>query len=45
VKRLKNGTPSVHPIKGDELRLLRKVTRECDSKFVFVSERGTPLSP
>jgi len=44
VKRLKNGTPSVHPIKGDELRLLRKVTRECDSKFVFVSERGTPLS-
>ena len=44
VRRLKNGTPSVHPIKGDELRLLRKVKREYDSKFVFVSERGLPLS-
>ena len=44
IKRLKSGTPSVHPIKGDELRLLRKVKREYDSKFVFISERGLPLS-
>lgn len=44
VKRLKNGTPSVHPIKGDELRLLRKVKRDYGGKFVFVTERGTPLS-
>ena len=44
VKRLKSGTPAVHPIKGDELRLLRKVKREYDSKFVFISERGLPLS-
>ena len=44
VRRLKSGTPSVQPIKGDELRLLRKVKREYDSKFVFVSERGLPLS-
>ena len=44
VRRLKSGTPSVHPIKGDELRLLRKVKREYDSKFVFISERGLPLS-
>ena len=44
VKRLKSGTPAVHPIKGDELRLLRKVKREYDSKFVFVSERGLPMS-
>ena len=44
VKRLKNGTQSVQPIKGDELRLLRKLNREYDSKFVFVSERGLPLS-
>ncbi|MCH7503607.1 MAG: tyrosine-type recombinase/integrase [Proteobacteria bacterium] len=44
IRRLKNGTPSVQPIKGDELRLLRKVRREYDSKFVFVSERGLPLS-
>lgn len=44
VKRKKNGTPAVHPIKGDELRLLRRVNRDYQSKFVFVSERGTPLS-
>lgn len=44
VKRKKNGTPAVHPIKGDELRLLRRLKRDYQSKFVFVSERGTPLS-
>ena len=44
VRRLKGGTPAVHPVKGDELRLLRKLTREYDSRFVFVSERGLPLS-
>lgn len=44
VKRKKNGTPSVQPIKGDELRLLRKLKRQYPSKFVIVSERGLPLS-
>ncbi len=44
VRRLKGGTPAVHPVKGDELRLLRKLKREYDSKFVFISERGLPLS-
>jgi len=44
VRRLKGGTPAVHPIKGDELRLLRKVKGQYDSKFVFVSERGLPMS-
>jgi type 1 fimbriae regulatory protein FimB/type 1 fimbriae regulatory protein FimE len=44
VQRKKNGTPSVQPIKRDELRLLRKLKREYDSKFVFVSERALPLS-
>lgn len=44
VRRLKSGTPSVQPIKGDELRLLRNLKRQYDSKFVFVSERGLPLS-
>ena len=34
----------MHPVKGDELRLLRKLKREYDSKFVFISERGLPLS-
>ncbi len=44
VRRLKGGTPAVHPVKGDELRLLRKLTREYESAFVFLSERGLPLS-
>ncbi len=44
VRRLKSGTPSVQPLKSDELRLLRKVKREYASRFVFVSERGLPLS-
>jgi type 1 fimbriae regulatory protein FimB/type 1 fimbriae regulatory protein FimE len=41
---MKSGTPSVQPVKGDELRLLRKLKRQYQSKFVFVSERGLPLS-
>jgi integrase len=28
VRRAKNGTPSVHPIRGDEIRALRKLQRE-----------------
>jgi integrase len=28
VHRLKNGTPSVHPIRGEEMRALRKLRRE-----------------
>jgi type 1 fimbriae regulatory protein FimB/type 1 fimbriae regulatory protein FimE len=28
VRRVKNGTPSVHPIRGDEMRALRKLRRE-----------------
>jgi type 1 fimbriae regulatory protein FimB/type 1 fimbriae regulatory protein FimE len=45
VNRLKNGDPSVHWIEGDELRALRQLQREYpDSPFLFVSERGGPLS-
>ena len=44
VNRLKNGTPSVHPLGGRELRALRKLHRASSSPFVFVSERGNPLS-
>jgi integrase len=45
VRRVKNGTPSTHPIQGDELRALRRLKRESvESPFVFVSERGTPFS-
>ena len=46
VRRLKNGTPSTHPLTGRELRALRRHQREnVKSPFVFVSERGAPLSP
>src|SRR5262245_17982577 len=46
VHRVKNGTPSVHPIRGDELRALRKLGRENPTDaYVFVSERGGPISP
>jgi type 1 fimbriae regulatory protein FimE len=41
VRRVKNGTPSVHPIRGDEMRALRKLRREYPTDAcVFVSERG-----
>ncbi|MGP0088749.1 MAG: tyrosine-type recombinase/integrase [Xanthobacteraceae bacterium] len=45
VRRVKNGTPSTHPIHGDELRALRRLRRESAvSPFVFVSERGSPFT-
>ena len=46
VGRVKQGTPSVHPIAGDELRALRRLQREQEPKspFVFTSERGTPFA-
>jgi integrase len=45
VRRVKNGTPSTHPIQGDELRALRRLRRESPSSpFVFVSERGSPFT-
>src|SRR6478672_7075296 len=46
VRRVKNGKAATHPIRGDEMRALRKLRREAPkSPFVFVSERGTPFSP
>ena len=45
VVRLKNGSPSTHPLRGPELRALRKVAREYpDSSYVFSSERKGPLT-
>jgi type 1 fimbriae regulatory protein FimB/type 1 fimbriae regulatory protein FimE len=45
VRRVKNGTPSSHPLTGRELRELRRHQRESTgSPFVFVSERGAPLT-
>jgi integrase len=45
VRRLKNGAPSSHPLTGRELRALRRHQRNsAKSPFVFVSERGAPIS-
>jgi len=46
VRRVKQGTPAVHPIIGDELRALRQLKREQEprSAFVFTSERGSPFT-
>jgi integrase len=47
VRRVKAGTPSTHPILGDELRALRRLQREQEPKspFTFTSERGAPFTP
>jgi site-specific recombinase XerD len=46
VRRAKRGTPATHPIRGDELRALRRLAREQEPKsaFVFTSERGAPFT-
>ena len=46
VRRAKRGTPSTHPLQGDEMRVLRKLQREQEPKspFVFTSERGSPFT-
>jgi len=46
VSRLKNGLDSVHPLSGTELRALRHLRRgHPHAAFVFMSERGAPVSP
>lgn len=45
VVRRKNGTPATHPLRGPELRALRRLDRAYpDTPYVFVSERGAPLT-
>jgi integrase len=45
VRRAKNGTPSVHPIRGEKIRALRRPRRENPTDgHVFVSERGEPMT-
>jgi len=45
VQRLKNGTPSVHPIGGTEIRALRRLKREqLESRHVFLTERRGPMT-
>ena len=45
VKRVKNGTPSIQPLYGDEIRALRKLQRDYPaSPYVFQSNRRSPLA-
>jgi len=44
VRRAKNGKPAVHPIRGDELRVLRDLRRNTTGPFVFETERGGPFT-
>jgi integrase len=46
VRRTKRGTPSVHPMQGDEIRALRRLQREqTTGPHVFATERGGPMAP
>jgi integrase len=46
VRRAKSGSPSVHPMQGDEIRALRRLQREQGpSSHVFMTERGGPMTP
>jgi type 1 fimbriae regulatory protein FimB len=46
VRRMKNGTPSTHPLRGPEIRALRRLRRESDYGvvYVFMTERGSPIT-
>lgn len=45
VNRSKNGSPSTHPLRGPELRALRKLGRDYpNTPYVFVTERRGPLT-
>ena len=45
VSRLKNGVPSTHPLRGPEIRALRRLRREYGiSPYVFTTERGGAMT-
>jgi len=45
VTRRKNGVPSVHPLRGPEIRALRTLKRAYpETPYLFVTERGGPLT-
>ncbi len=45
VTRLKNGMASTHPLRGPELRALRRLQRDYPaSPYVFTTERHGPLT-
>ena len=46
VRRVKNGMASVHQIGGEEMRAIKRylATRTDNLKWLFINERGTPLT-
>ena len=45
VNRAKNGSPSTHPLRGPEIRALRRLQRDYpETPYVFVTERKGPLA-
>jgi len=45
VRRRKNGLPSTHPLRGPEIRALRRLFRDdLETPYVFVSERKAPMT-
>lgn len=46
VRRLKRGRPSVHTLRGTELRMLRRLQREQSppSPYAFTTKRRTPIT-
>jgi len=45
VHRAKNGTPSSHPLRGPEIRALRRLQRDYpETPYLFVTERKGPLT-
>ncbi len=45
INRLKNGTPSTHPLRGPELRALRRLQRDSDGgPYIFTTERKGPMT-
>lgn len=45
INRAKNGVASVHPLRGPEIRALRRLKREqSPSPYTFTTERGGPLT-
>ena len=46
VRRLKHGRPSVHTLRGTELRMLRRLQREQSppSPYAFTTKRRTPIT-
>jgi integrase len=45
VRRVKNGKPATHTLRGDEVRALRELQRKTKGGFVFETERGGPFTP